>query len=163
AATARAAAPVEPSVLLIGDSVGTGMSWHAPAIAVMDKNLAVDWQVAVCRRAIGESCDPGDGEPVPPSLVDLVHSMPSLPPTVVVEIGYNGFENTFSQAVDDAMQLLIAKGAQRVLWLTISSGWDVPYGQLNAVLESKTAEYPQLQLVDWKSYSDPHLSKWMQP
>jgi hypothetical protein len=158
-----AARPADPPVLVIGDSVSTGMSWHPAAIGVMQKNLAVDWQVAVCRRLIGASCDPGDGEPIPPSLVDLVSSLASVPPTVVVEMGYNDFASTFSDAVDDALQLLIAKGAQHILWLTLSSGWHVPYGQLNAILTSKTAAYPQLQIVDWNSYSNPHLAQWFQP
>jgi hypothetical protein len=163
AARTDALPPGGPPVLLIGDSVGTGMSWHDDAIAVMEKNLAVDWQVAICRRLIGESCDPGDGEAIPPTLVDLVNSMPSVPPTVVVEMGYNDFEDTFSDAVDDAMQVLIAKGAKHVLWLTISNSVNVPYGDLNAVLEAKTAEYPELQLVDWNKYSINHIAQWFQP
>lgn len=152
AAVARGAAPANEPVLIIGDSVGTGMSWYPPAIAVMQKNLAVDWQVAVCRRLVGESCDPGDGEPIPPSLVDLVAALPSVPPTVVVEMGYNDFEAGFSDAVDEAMNALIAKGAKHVLWLTLTASRG-PYPALNAILETKPAEYPQLELVDWDSYS----------
>lgn len=152
AARTDALPPGGPPVLIIGDSVGTGMSWYPPAIAVMQKNLAVDWQVAVCRRLIGESCDPGDGEPIPPTLVDLVASMPSVPAIVVVEMGYNDFEDTFSDAVDDAMNALIAKGAKHVLWLTLTASRG-PYPALDAILESKKAEYPQLELVDWDSYS----------
>jgi Putative Ig domain len=151
-----ATTPVDPPVLLIGDSVGTGMSWYAPAIAVMQKNLAVDWQVDVCRRLIGQSCDPGDGEPIPPTLVDLVDTMPSVPPTVVVEMGYNDFQESFSAAVDDAMDSLIAKGARRVLWLTLAAT-RAPYPALDTILESKLAAYPQLELVDWDraSFNEP--------
>jgi hypothetical protein len=163
AARTEALPPGGPPVLIIGDSVGTGMSWHDDAIAVMEKSLAVDWQVAVCRRLIGESCDPGDGEPIPQTLVDLVGAMPSVPPTVVVEMGYNDFESTFPAAVDDAMQALIAKGAKHVLWLTLGASLEVPYGALNAILEAKTAEYPQLELVDWNKYSALHVAQWFQP
>ncbi len=116
----------------------------------------------MCRRLIGESCDPGDGEPVPATLVDLVGAMPSVPPTVVVEMGYNDVESTFAGAVDQAMQLLIAKGAQHVLWLTLGASAQVPYGPLNGILEAKTAQYPQLQLVDWTTYSAPHVAQWFQ-
>ena len=152
ASTVRADVPGAPTVLIVGDSVGTGMLWHNDAIAVVQKNLNVDWQISVCRRLIGESCDPGDGEPVPPTLVDLVGSMSSVPATVVVEMGYNDFEPTFAQAVDDTMQALLAKGAQHVLWLTLHASRD-PYPALNAILAEKAAEYPQLELLDWNAVS----------
>ena len=150
--SAAAGSPGSPTALLVGDSVGTGMSWHGDAIAVMQKNLNIDWQVAICRRLIGESCDPGDGEPVPPTLVDLISSMSSVPATVVVEMGYNDFESTFAEAVDDTMQALLAKGAQHVLWLTLREARD-PYPALNAILAQKAAQYPQLELLDWNALS----------
>ena len=53
---ARAAQPALAQVMVLGDSVATGMSWHEDAIAVMQRNLDVDWQVAVCRRLTGVSC-----------------------------------------------------------------------------------------------------------
>ena len=69
---ARAEQPSLASVLIVGDSVATGMSWHPDAIAVMQRNLDVDWQVAVCRRLTGASC--WDQGVQPETAVGLVDS-----------------------------------------------------------------------------------------
>jgi hypothetical protein len=156
----RASVPGAPVVMIIGDSVATGMSWHNDAIAVMQKNLNVDWEVGVCRTLIGQSCqDSATGEQ-PPTLVDLVGSLPSVPPTVVVEMGYNDPESTFASAVDDTMQALLAKGATHVLWLTLRASRG-PYPDLNQILEAKALQDPQLQLVDWDALAAPH-PEWFQ-
>ena len=49
AASAVAAAP--PTVLVIGDSVATGMYWHDDAIAVMQQGLGVYWDIAIAARS----------------------------------------------------------------------------------------------------------------
>ena len=72
---------------MIGDSVATGMYWHDDAIAVMQKELGVYWDVAVCRTIDGTSC-PFDGERAP-TLLQVVAARGIVPPTVVVEVGYN--------------------------------------------------------------------------
>lgn len=147
---AGAGAPAQPAVLIIGDSVATGMSWHDDAIAVMQKNLEVTWEVAVCRRLAGTSCE-SDGV-TPPTLLDLVDPETTLPPIVVVVMGYNDYEDTFAANVDATMDALIARGVRHVLWLTLTQSRD-PYPALNALLASEAAKYPQLELVDWNGYS----------
>ena len=96
-------------MLVIGDSVATGMYWHDDAIAVMQKKLGVYWDVAVCRTIDGTSC-PFDGERAP-TLLQVVAARGVVPPTVVVEVGYNDPAGTFSTEVDRAMSALIAAGA----------------------------------------------------
>jgi hypothetical protein len=161
AATARGAGPSGPTILMIGDSVGTGISWHRDAIAVMSKNVQdIEWDITICRRTVGESCDPGDGEAVPPNVVDLVNSLPSVPSTVVVEMGYNDYLDTFAGAVDQTMEALLSKGAQHVLWLNLREA-EEPFPELNAILEAKAQEYPQLQILDWNALSAPH-PEWFQ-
>ena len=54
--TAAAEPPPAAHVMILGDSVATGMSWHPDAIAVVQRNLDVDWQIAICRRLTGQSC-----------------------------------------------------------------------------------------------------------
>ncbi len=83
AASAGAAAP--PTVLVIGDSVATGMYWHDDSIAVMQNQLGVYWDVAICRTIDGTSC-PFDGERAP-TLIQVVEARGTVPPTVVVEVG----------------------------------------------------------------------------
>src|SRR3954471_3651888 len=100
-AVASAVAATPPTVLLIGDSVATGMYWHDDAIAVMQERLGVYWDVAICRTIDGMSC-PFDGERVP-TLMQVVAARGTVPPTVVVEVGYNDPADTFATEVDTAM------------------------------------------------------------
>jgi len=155
---APAGVPGAPHVLLIGDSVATGMQWHTDAIAVLQKNLNVAWQVSVCRRLTGVSCTfQGD---TPPNLVDLVGSLGTVPPIVVVEMGYNDYENTFQASVEQSIQTLLRHGAQHILWLTIRQTHH-PYIHMNAILAAEAKKHPQLSLVDWNMYARSHPD-WFQ-
>ena len=155
---AGAGAPAQPRVLIIGDSVATAMYWHDDAVSVMQKNLAVTWEVQVCRRLAGTSCE-SDGV-TPPTLLDVVEPQAELPPIVVLVMGYNDYEDTFAANVDATMDALLARGVRHVLWLTLTESRD-PYPELNKILEAKAAQWPQLELVDWNAYSynEPH---WFQ-
>lgn len=157
-AAASAASATSPTVLVIGDSVATGMYWHDDAIAVMQNELGVYWDVAICRAIDGTSC-PFDGERAP-TLIQVVQARGTVPPTVVVELGYNDPAETFATEVDHAMSVLTAAGATHVLWLTMRESRP-PYPTLNALLEEAAARWPQLDLVDWNAASESHPS-WFQ-
>ena len=58
------------------------------------------------------------------------------------------------------MTALVAKGAQRVLWLTLAATRP-PYPQLDTILTRAAARNPQLELVDWNAYSFGHAT-WFQ-
>lgn len=156
--TVLAGAATPPTVLVIGDSVATGMYWHDDAIAVMQNGLGVYWDVAVCRTIDGTSC-PFDGERAP-TLLQVVAARGVVPPTVVVEAGYNDPAGTFSAELDRAMSALVSAGAQHVLWLTLRESRG-PYPTLNALLAKAAARWPQLVLVDWNAASQNHPS-WFQ-
>ena len=165
-AVAAAAAGVSPAgsasssgVLIIGDSVATGMLWHTDAVAVMQQGLAVDWDVAICRTLEGTSC-PFDGER-PPTLQAVVSQRGTVPPIVIVEMGYNDPAATFASSVDHAMTSLLAAGAQHVLWLTLHAARE-PYPELNTVLTGAATRWPQLELVDWNAASVGHDNDWFQ-
>lgn len=158
AAPSPAEAGRDPHVLLIGDSVATGMQWHDDAIAVIQRGLGVDWNVAVCRRLTGLSCT-FEGI-TPPNLVDLVTSLGTVPPIVVVEMGYNDFEATFAASVEQSIRTLLQYGAQHILWLTLREVHH-PYVRMNAMLERAAARHPQVTLVDWNRYSRSHPD-WFQ-
>src|SRR4051794_6717497 len=157
-AVASAVAATPPTVLLIGDSVSTGMYWHNDAIAVMQQRLGVYWDIAVCRTIDGTSC-PFDGERAP-TLIQAVAARGTVPPTVVVEVGYNDPAATFGTEVDHAMSTLVAAGATHVLWLTMRES-RAPYPTLNAMLQKAIGRWPQLELVDWNAASESHPS-WFQ-
>jgi hypothetical protein len=107
------AAAQEQDVLIIGDSVATGMSWNDAAIAAVQKNLAVKWDVEICRTVAGVSC-PFEGTR-PPTLVDVVAARGRMPSIVVVVTGYNDPASSFAASLDEAMSALTAAGAQHVL------------------------------------------------
>jgi hypothetical protein len=157
-AVASAVAATPPTVLVIGDSVATGMYWHDDAIAVMQERLGVYWDIAICRAIDGTSC-PFDGER-PPTLIEAVEARGTVPATVVVEVGYNDPADMFATEVDHAMSALTSAGATHVLWLTMRES-HVPYPTLNALLEAAAARWPQLELVDWNAASESHPS-WFQ-
>ena len=83
-----------------------------------------------------------------------------MPPTVVVEVGYNDPAATFATEVDHAMSALTAAGATHVLWLTMRES-KAPYPTLNALLAKAETRWPQLELVDWNAASESH-SQWFQ-
>jgi hypothetical protein len=157
-AAASAVAATPPTVLVIGDSVATAMYWHDDAIDVMQKNLGVYWDVAVCRVIEGMSC-PFEGDRAP-NLIEAVEARGTVPPTVVVEVGYNDPASTFAAEVDHAMSALTAAGAKHVLWLTFRES-QMPYPMLNAMLEDAQARWPELELVDWNAASEGNPS-WFQ-
>jgi hypothetical protein len=157
-ATQAPAATPQPGVLIIGDSVATGMSWNDAAIAAVQKNLAVQWQVEICRTVAGVSC-PFDGRR-PPTMLDVVRSLGHVPPIVVVVVGYNDPAETFRASVDSALAALTAAGAKHVLWLTLRAA-RAPYPALNEMLHEATARWPSLELVDWDGVSAPH-PEWFQ-
>ena len=157
-AAASAVAATPSTVLVIGDSVATGMYWHDDAIAVMQNKLGVYWDVAICRTIDGTSC-PFDGERAP-TLIQVVAMRGTVPPVVVVEVGYNDPADTFATEVDHAMSTLTSAGAAHVLWLTMRES-RAPYPTLNALLEKAAARWPQLELVDWNDASAGHPS-WFQ-
>ena len=156
---ASSTAATQPQVLIVGDSVATGMLWHTRAIAVMQRGLDVDWEVAVCRTLIDPGCPFEGGRP--PSLLDLVHALGKVPPLVVVEVGYNDELPTFDQALDESMTALTDAGAEHVLWLTLHEARE-PFPELNERLELATARWPQLELVDWNTAAQGHDSDWFQ-
>jgi hypothetical protein len=158
-AGSASSADVQPRIMIIGDSVATGMRWHPPAVAVMTRGLDVDWEIAVCRTLIDPGC-PYEGAR-PPSLLDVVQSLGAVPPLVVVELGYNDELSTFDQALDESMTALLAAGAKQVLWLTLHDVRE-PFPSLNQKLEHATARWPELELVDWNAAALGHAADWFQ-
>jgi hypothetical protein len=153
-----ASAKNEP-VTLIGDSIATGMQWHSDAVAILQEDLGLDWEVAVCRRLVAPSC-PFNGSQAP-TLVELVHSLgPKLAPLVVVEMGYNELEQTFATSIEASIQTLLAAGAHRIIWLNLRENRH-PYVRMNAMLDAAARRHPELAVVNWNRYSRSHPD-WFQ-
>jgi len=163
ALTVVAASPARSAraqhVTLIGDSVADAISGDQSAVAILRQGIALDLEVAPCRRVEGIGC-PVDGVR-PPSVVELVQSMGStIGPNVVVAVGYNDFEDQYAGNVEDAINALTAAGVKRIFWLTLRAARH-PYLTMNAAIAEAAARHPQVTVIDWNVYSRSHPS-WFQ-
>ena len=146
-------------VALIGDSVAYAIPGDSPAVAILRQGIALDLEVAPCRRVEGEGC-PVDGVR-PPSVVQLVNSMGSkLGPNVVVSVGYNDFEDQYAQNIEDALDAMKAAGVKHVWWLTLRAAHH-PYINMNDDIVAAAKNHPELSVIDWNLYSRSH-PEWFQ-
>ena len=153
---ASGAAP-KPRVTFIGDSIATGIQYEADALRILTQGIALDPQLAVCRRLVQESCPYKGTRPL--TLVDLLPTI-RLAPTVVVSVGYNDPESTFAESVETALDALEKAGAERVLWLTLTEERQA-YANMNDDLRVVAARHPEVTVVDWQMYSRSHPD-WFQ-
>lgn len=159
ALVAAAAAPAaEPRVTVISDSVLTSVLWHPENVAILDRNVDLDMEVAVCRRLAGTSCV-FEGA-APPTLLDLLPSLSNLGSTVVVEMGYNDLAATFRASVEETIRQLTARGVTRIVWPTLNVS-KPDFATMNQVLVEEMLAHAELDLVDWDGYSEGH-GDWFQ-
>ena len=157
AGSTRAAGSQPERVTMIGDSVADVIDFDAASKRVLSQGIALDLQLAVCRRLVGESCPYQGARPL--NVVDLLPTI-DLGSTVVVEVGYNDHEDTFPDAVETVLAALHKAGAQRVLWLTLRAD-RTSYLSMNDVIRAAVAHHPELTVVDWNLYSRSHPD-WFQ-
>ena len=144
-------------VTFIGDSIASVISYDAPSKKVLGNGIDLDLQLAVCRRLVGESCPYQGVRPL--SLVDLVPTI-KVGSTVVVEVGYNDFEDPFADSVEASLQALKKAGAQRILWLTLRAD-RTSYLSMNDVIRAAATRHPEMTVVDWNLFSRSHPD-WFQ-
>jgi len=148
-----------PKVTVIGDSVLTSILWYHEPLTVIQENLDVRMEVAVCRRLTGTSC-PFESTTAP-TLVQLVRAKgTSLGPTVLVVMGYNDSERTFAASVEASIGALLRARVRRILWATLREVRH-PYVRMNETLAAAARRHPEVRLVDWNRYSRSH-PEWFQ-
>jgi hypothetical protein len=161
AATAGSAASTgsQPErVTMIGDSIADAINFDATSRRVLGNGVALDLQVAVCRRLVGESCPYQGARPL--NVLDLLPTI-DLGSTVVIEVGYNDHEDTFADAVESVLTALQKAGAVHVLWLTLREEW-TSYANMNDDIWAAAKRHPEMTVVDWNFYSHAHPD-WFQP
>jgi Putative Ig domain len=159
ASAAAPATPPEPKVTVIGDSVMTGILWYRDATEILEQDLALRMEVAVCRRLTGTSCT-FEGV-TPPNLVQLSQSLGrQLGPTVVVEMGYNDREVTFAQSLEASINALLRAGVTRIVWANLREARH-PYVRMNDTLVAAAKRHPEVMIADWNKYSRSHPD-WFQ-
>jgi hypothetical protein len=158
AASARAAPP-QPHVTILGDSVLTAVEWNDAPLATLQHGFDMYMDIAVCRTISGVSC-PYEGGRVP-TLMDVINGMGiRLGPTVLVEVGYNDEPQKLEDEVETAVQAMLAVGVQRILWANFPN-YNDHWGTMDAALERVAARHPQLSIIDWDHVSHDHWS-WFQ-
>ena len=144
---------------LIGDSILTAVHWNATALSILGEGIDLQMEVAVCRRLTGESCPYEGGRAS--SLVELVRALgPRLGRTVIVGVGYNDFEQTFAQDVEESVAALLEAGVTRILWTTLRAARE-PYLNMNDDIREAAEKHPEMTVVDWNRYSRSHPD-WFQ-
>lgn len=146
-----------PRVTFIGDSIATGVLYNEAAARILERGVGVDYQLAVCRRLVGDSCPYNGVKPL--TLVDLVPTI-KLAPNVVVAVGYNDYQDTFARSVEAALDALRQEGAVQVLWLTLRAERQ-SYLEMNDVIRAAAERHPEVKVVDWNLYSRSHPD-WFQ-
>ncbi len=154
---APSTAAADPPVTVISDSVLTSILWYTNNLDVLDQGYTVNMNVAVGRRLAGTSI-PFDGVTAP-SLLALVPTLP-IYPTVIVEMGYNDDPTAFQSEADQAIDVLVARGATHIIWPTLSESTP-EYAAMNQSLRELLIAHPQLTLADWNGYSAAHPD-WFQ-
>lgn len=157
--SAATAASGPPRVTLIGDSILTAVQWNATALSILGQGVDLQMEVAVCRRLTGESCPYEGGQAS--TLVDLVAELgPRLGRTVIVGVGYNDFEQSFAQDVEESVAALLEAGVTRILWTTLRAARE-PYLNMNDDIREAAERHPEMTVVDWNLYSRSHPD-WFQ-
>lgn len=133
--------------LLVGDSVMAGMS--SSSRTALPHHV---FDAKVCRRLVSTSCSYRGVRPVP--AIGVIRSWSGVTNrAIVVAAGYN--DGAIGSAVDEVVAEARRQGVPNVVWLTfrIAGGNAGIYRSHNAVLWQKAAQYPELTIADWASYS----------
>ncbi len=145
---------------MISDSVMTAILWNAAPLAILEHGFPdVDMEVGICRALTGESCL-FQGARVP-TLVDLVQTLGGkIGQTVVVEVGYDDAPGTFTNEVQQSIQVLLAAGVKRIFWVNLHV-WQPQYAAMDVTLAQVVRRHPQVSIIDWETYSAEKYS-WFQ-
>jgi hypothetical protein len=135
------------------------MQLDASAVSILKAGDVVNFEVAPCRRLEGTGC-PYQGS-TPPSAIDVIQSLGSkIGPNVVMDIGYNDFEDQYAGNITDALAAMKAAGVKHVWWVTLRASRH-PYVTMNADIATAAADTSWMSVIDWNAYSRNHPD-WFQ-
>ena len=145
---------------VISDSVLTAVTWsNSTAMAALSDGLDMEIDAGVCRRLNGESCQ-FNGSEVPTTLAVINGWAYQLGSVVVIVDGYNDLPDHFAGDVELTLDSLRNLGVQHVLWVNLHAVRP-EYVAKNAILEAAARQHPELNVLDWNSYSAGH-PEWYQ-
>ena len=159
--------PPKRRVLMVGDStlaVVRNVTSSQDLLVGFDPVLDAQG----CRRLVWPSCLSDTDFGVPNTVEDAILSTPGVLDVVVVMSGYNDWHDPFGSFVDTIMEAARAKGAQQVVWLTLSTG-KRPKSSATAIgvfaentwlLWEFAPRHPDLVVADWRTYNQRSVG-WM--
>lgn len=173
----RGPIPSGPSVVKythMGDSVSAAMRWTdeinssgasaTTRFDIMGTTYDQVWSLESCRRLVATSCSSRTGRytserPVPVSVLPLMRTTMAgkMGNALVISAGYD--DTSITNAITDIMTEARNQGITRVYWLTYryDPARSYPYKQYyikhNQDLQAAKAQWPNLVVLDWNTYS----------
>lgn len=163
----RLTPPAQRRVLMVGDS-----TLAAVRNATASQELFVGFDPVLdaqgCRRLVWPSCWSDSDLRVPNTVEEAILSTPGVLDVVVVMSGHNDWHDPFGSFVDTIMDAARSKGADQVVWLTLSTGTQPGssataievYAENTQLLWESAPRHPDLIVADWRTYNQRSLG-WM--
>jgi hypothetical protein len=134
-------------VTVFGDSAATAITYVPTAERILGRGVDLQLELATCRR-LGDASCPYNGVR-PPNVIDRARQLGrALGPVVVVAVGYNDYEGTYAEHIDEAMAVFRQSGVQHVLWTTLRAIRH-SYLNMNDMILAAARKYPELTVLDW--------------
>jgi len=155
-------------VLMVGDSTLAAVR-NVTASQVLFAGFDPVLDAEGCRRLVWPSCFSDSDFGVPNTVQEAILSTPGAVDVVVVMAGYNDWNDPFGSFVDTIMSAARAKGAERVVFLTLSEGTApassatarAVYAENTQLLWESTLRHPDLVVADWRTYTQRAIG-WME-
>lgn len=149
-----------PRVTVFGDSAATAMAYDPKARAILGTGIDLRLEVAACRRLGNLSC-PYDGVR-PPNVIERASALGrDLGRVVVVAVGYNDYENTYEENIEEALRVLSKAGVEHVLWTTLLEERQ-SWARMNEMITTAAKKHPEVIVLDWNARAR-GKSDWFQP
>lgn len=147
-------------VTVFGDSSATAMAYDPKARAILGTGVDLRLEVAACRRLGNLSC-PYDGVR-PPNVIERAAALGrDLGPVVVVAVGYNDYENTYEDNIEETLRVLSKAGVERVLWATLLEERQ-SWARMNEMITAAAKKHPEVTVLDWNARAR-GKDAWLQP
>ena len=147
-------------VTVFGDSSATAMAYDPKARAILGTGIDLRLEVAACRRLGNLSC-PYDGVR-PPNVIERASALGrELGPVVVIAVGYNDYETTYEDNIEETLRVLAKSGVERVLWVTLIEERQ-SWARMNEMITAAAKKHPEMIVLDWNARAR-GKETWVQP
>ena len=147
-------------VTVFGDSAATAMAYDPKAREILGAGVDLKLEVAACRRLGDLSC-PYDGVRPANVLERATELGRELGPVVVVAVGYNDYENTYADNIEETLRIFGKAGVEHVLWMNLREERQ-SWARMNEMIVAAARKHPEVIVLDWNGRVRAN-STWLQP